>query len=241
VTFTVFPAVDLKDGKCVQLLGGDPKNVSISIDDPILAAREWVEQGAGALHLVDLDGALKGVRVNAPLVRRILTELDAFTQLGGGIRDSQSARELLDTTLDRVIIGTAALREPEIITEISREFGAERVMASIDSAGGEVVCEGWKKPSGVTPMQWGETFKDMGAGSLLYTDVDREGRLDNVDTAVLGELVNELDIPIVFAGGVTTLDDVEAVRDAGASGVVIGSAIYAKKISLPDALELQED
>ncbi len=239
--FKVFLAVDLKNGKCVQLVGGDPSCVMTSIDDPVAAAREWVEQGAIALHVIDLDGALDGKRVNAGVIERIVTEFDVFTQLGGGIRDVPTAGELLDLGTDRIILGTAALREPGIVDKLSREFGPSRVMVSIDSSRGEVVGSGWKEGSGRGPLWWGRVFSESGAGSLLYTDVDREGRLRNVDVSTLSVLVQEIEIPVIFAGGITTVRDVEKVKETGAAGVVIGSAIYAKRISLPDVLELQED
>jgi len=240
VSFTVFPAVDLKGGKCVQLVGGDPSRVRFSMDDPLDAARVWVEQGARALHVIDLDGALKGKRVNANVVRRIVSEFDVFTQLGGGIRDVRTASELLGTGVNRVIMGTAALRDPGVVERLVQECGSERVMVSIDTSGNEVVGSGWREGSGREPLWWGELFQDAGAGSLLYTDVDMEGLLDGVNTGTLSKLVEALKIPVIFAGGVTTIEDVAAVKNAGAAGVVIGSAIYAKKISLPEALAMQE-
>ena len=183
----------------------------------------------------------RGQRQQTPCLCGILGRSSKLTQIGGGIRDIKTAEELLDTGVNRVILGTAALKEPDIIGELSREFGPSRVMVSIDSAGGEVVGKGWKEGSGKTPLIMGGLFQGKGAGSLLYTDVDREGRLENADTSTLSKLVDSLEIPVVFAGGITTVNDVEKVKKAGASGVVIGSAIYAKKISLPDVLELQED
>ena len=234
--FEAIPAVDLKGGRCVQLVQGNPGTELVSLPDPVSIAREWVDQGAKTLHLIDLDGAIHGKRENAPIVRDICRQCDARIQIGGGIRSIADVEDMFGIGVDRVIVSTAALKNPEFVRQISDEFGRKRVMVALDSAGGEVIIEGWTVRSGLRPVDLGMKFEELGAGSILFTNVDTEGLLGGIDITPTAELVRSVNIPVIASGGITTLSDIAAVRDAGAKGVVIGSALYLGRFTLAEAI-----
>lgn len=229
----VIPAVDVKDGECVQLVQGK-EGTGKQYGDPVEAATAWTEQGADLLHLIDLDGALEGRRRNAPVIQRIARETDAEIQVGGGVRSVDDAKELFSLGARRVIMGTAAVEDPEIVSEAS-DYGD--IMVSLDASGGEVVVEGWKQGSGLSLRELAPRFEEVGAESILYTDVDQEGLMDGVDPEPVRSLVEEVSIPVVASGGVTTTDDVGALRRAGAWGVVIGTAFYEGRLTYKQAVE----
>jgi len=235
--FTVIPAIDLKGGKCVQLVQGVPGTEIVSIDDAVEVAAGWVGQGAKTLHIVDLDGALSGNRRNAYIIEEIIAKFDVDTQVGGGIRDFKTAKYLLEMGVDRVILGTAAIRNPELVTQLSAEYGSDAVMVSLDSKGGEVVIEGWTASSGKYATEIGHFFSKIGAGSILYTNVDVEGLLKGVHEDPVRSLVESVDIPVIASGGVTTLDDLVKIKNTGAAGVVVGSALYKGLFTLREAID----
>ncbi len=231
--FEVIPAVDVQDGQVVQLVGGE-RGTETTYGDPVEAATEWVEAGAETLHLVDLDGAFEGERVNAPAIEAILDACDVPVQLGGGIRTAADAMALLDSGVDRVILGTAAVENPEIVAEIS-ETHPESVLVSLDAKDGEVVVSGWTEGTGLDPTEAASRYEELGAGGILFTNVDVEGRLDGVRTDPVEDLATSVDIPVVASGGVATIEDIRALRDAGAAAVVVGSALYEGKFTLAEA------
>jgi len=232
--FEVVPAVDMQDGEVVQLVQGE-RGTEKTYGDPVAAAREWVERGAETLHLVDLDGAFEGERANADAVERILDAVDVDVQLGGGIRTADDAADLLDRGVDRVILGTAAVETPEIVAEISAEYPGS-VTVSLDAKDGEVVVSGWTEGTGLDPAEAAVRYEELGAGAILFTDVDVEGRLAGVQTDRVREVVEAVEIPVVASGGVATLDDVRALRDAGAAAVVVGTALYEGRFTLEEAM-----
>jgi len=237
--FEVVPAVDVQDGQVVQLVGGE-RGTGKAYGDPVDAAERWVDAGARTLHLVDLDGAFEGERANAEAIAAVVEALDAVdapvdVQLGGGIRTVADATTLLDAGIDRVILGTAAVENPDIVAEIS-ETHPDSVLVSLDAKDGEVVVSGWTEGTGLDPAEAAGRYADMGAAGVLFTDVDVEGQLDGVRTDPVARLVEAVDIPVVASGGVATLDDVRALRDAGASAVVVGSALYEGRFTLAEAL-----
>ncbi|WP_129114096.1 1-(5-phosphoribosyl)-5-[(5-phosphoribosylamino)methylideneamino]imidazole-4-carboxamide isomerase [Halegenticoccus tardaugens] len=231
--FEVVPAVDVQGGEVVQLVQGE-RGTEKRYGDPVEAARRWVDEGARTLHLVDLDGAFEGERKNAPAVESILGAVDVDVQLGGGIRTAADAISLLDRGVDRVILGTAAVETPEIVEEIGAEHPGA-VMVSLDAKAGEVVVSGWTEGTGLDPVEAAARYEDLGAGAILFTDVDVEGRLAGVRTEGVRRLVGAVDIPVVASGGVATLDDVRALREAGASAVVVGTALYEGEFTLREA------
>jgi phosphoribosylformimino-5-aminoimidazole carboxamide ribotide isomerase len=233
--FEVIPAVDLQDGEVVQLVQGE-RGTEKRYGDPIGAARKWVEQGAETLHLVDLDGAFEGERANADAVERVVASADVDLQLGGGIRTVEDAVDLLERGLDRVILGTAAVQNPDIVAAISEQHPGS-VVVSLDAKDGEVVVEGWTEGTGLDPAEAAERYEDLGAGAILFTDVDVEGRLEGVQTEPVRDIVEAVDIPVVASGGVAAIDDVLALREAGAAAVVVGSALYEGEFTLEEARE----
>ncbi len=232
-SFEVIPAVDLQDGEVVQLVQGE-RGTEKRYGDPVEAADRWLTAGATSLHLVDLDGAFEGDRKNADAIDSILETVDVPTQLGGGIRTAHEAVQLLERGLDRVILGTAAVKKPELVQEISA-IHPDSVVVSLDAKDGEVVVEGWTEGAGISPVEAAERYEDLGAGAILYTNVDVEGRLEGVAVEPVEELVEATEIPVIASGGVASLADIEALADAGAAAVVVGSALYEGKVTLTEA------
>ncbi len=241
MTFEVIPAVDMKNGKCVQLVQGVPGSEMISIDDPVAVAIDWISRGAKTLHLIDLDGAIEGERKNSPAIERIVNKckpLGVQIQVGGGIRSFDNATELLNIGVDRVILSTAAVNKPMLVKELSDAFGREHITVALDSRDGKVSIEGWKKQSEFTAVQMGKRFEELGAGSILFTNIDTEGLLSGVDTKPTEELVKSVGIPVIASGGVTGLNDLVALRNTGAMSVVVGSALYTGRFTLEEAINI---
>ncbi|MFC6941258.1 1-(5-phosphoribosyl)-5-[(5-phosphoribosylamino)methylideneamino]imidazole-4-carboxamide isomerase [Salinirubellus sp. GCM10025818] len=235
--FEVVPAVDVQDGQVVQLVGGE-RGTGKRYGDPVEAAQRWVDAGARTLHLVDLDGAFEGERANASAIERVVEAVGDGTgvQVGGGIRSSEDARSLLDSGVDRVILGTAAVEEPGIVAEISETY-PESVLVSLDAKGGEVVVSGWTEGTGIDPAEAAVRYEELGAGGILFTDVDVEGQLEGVRTEPVRRIVEATSIPVVASGGVASVEDVRALADAGAAAVVVGTALYEGRFTLREAQE----
>jgi phosphoribosylformimino-5-aminoimidazole carboxamide ribotide isomerase len=233
--FEVVPAVDMQDGEVVQLVQGE-RGTETRYGDPVAAAERWVAAGAATLHLVDLDGAFEGERANADAVEAVVEAVDVPVQLGGGIRTAADAADLLDRGVERVILGTAAVEQPALVGDIAADYPG-RVMVSLDAKGGEVVVSGWTEGTGLDPADAAARFESAGAGSILFTDVDVEGQQAGVQTDVTGRVAEAVDIPVVASGGVASLDDIRALREAGAAAVVVGTALYEGAFTLDDAME----
>jgi len=235
-SFTVAPAVDVEDGEVVQLVQGE-RGTARRYGDPVTAARRWLDAGAEVLHLVDLDGAFEGERANAAAIQRVVDAVppDVSVQLGGGIRTVEDALELLDAGLDRVILGTAAVETPAIVEEIDRER-PDSVVVSLDAKEGEVVVDGWTEGTGLAPADAARRYEALGAAAILFTNVDVEGRLEGVRAAPVRALADAVSIPVIASGGVASIEDVLALRDAGADAVVVGSALYEGRFTLEEAL-----
>jgi phosphoribosylformimino-5-aminoimidazole carboxamide ribotide isomerase len=231
--FEVMPAVDIQDGQVVQLVGGE-RGTETTYGDPVEAATEWVDAGAETLHLVDLDGAFEGDRENATAIEAVVQACDVPVQLGGGIRTVSDATALLDGGVDRVILGTAAVENPDIVAEISEDY-PESVLVSLDAKDGEVVVSGWTEGTGIDPAEAAQRYEELGAGGILFTDVDVEGQLAGVRTEPVTRLAEGVDIPVVASGGVATIEDIRSLRDAGADAVVVGSALYEGQFTLAEA------
>ncbi|MFB6165512.1 MAG: 1-(5-phosphoribosyl)-5-[(5-phosphoribosylamino)methylideneamino]imidazole-4-carboxamide isomerase [Haloarculaceae archaeon] len=231
--FEVVPAVDVQDGQVVQLVGGE-RGTGRTYGDPVDAAARWVDAGARTLHLVDLDGAFEGERANADAVEAVVDAVDVDVQLGGGIRTYDDAADLLERGVDRVILGTAAVENPDLVAEISADYPGA-VLVSLDARGGEVVVSGWTEGTGLDPAEAAGRYADLGAAGVLFTDVDVEGQLEGVRTEPVRRLVEAVDIPVIASGGVAAVDDVVALREAGASAVVVGSALYEGEFTLEEA------
>jgi phosphoribosylformimino-5-aminoimidazole carboxamide ribotide isomerase len=204
--------------------------------DPLSCATRWLNEGATALHVVNLDGAFGASSKNAELITEVIRKTGVEIELGGGIRSLDDARRWLETGVDRVIISTLATQDPECIRTLSREFGSDRIMPGVDAKGGQIAVHGWQETAG-DYLSWAKRFEELGAGSLLYTNVDVEGLQQGVRFEPVKRLIDHVGIPVVVAGGVSARSDVAGLRSAGASGAVLGSALYSGKISLKDALE----
>lgn len=235
-----FPAIDLKDGQCVRLFQGDMDRVTVFGDDPPGQAKGFADAGAQWLHVVDLNGAVSGRPVNDEAVSGILDMVDIPVQLGGGIRDMQSIDFWLDRGVRRVILGTVAVRDPDLVKQACARHPG-RVAVGIDARDGMVAVEGWTELSEITGLDLAKKFEDCGAAAIIYTDIARDGAMDgpNIDATV--ELANAVSVPVIASGGVSSLDDLEALKDAGAGlleGVISGRALYDGRIDLAAAVGL---
>jgi phosphoribosylformimino-5-aminoimidazole carboxamide ribotide isomerase len=233
-SFEVIPAVDMQDGQVVQLVGGE-RGTETEYGEPVEAATEWIEAGAETLHLVDLDGAFEGERANDAAIEAIIEACDVELQLGGGIRTVDDATGLLSRGIDRVILGTAAVENPEIVERISQSHPGT-VVVSLDAKDGEVVVSGWTEGTGLDPAEAATRYERLGAGAILFTDVDVEGQLEGVRTEPVERLADAVDIPVIASGGVASIDDIRALKGAGASAVVVGSALYEGEFTLDEAI-----
>jgi phosphoribosylformimino-5-aminoimidazole carboxamide ribotide isomerase len=221
----------------VQLVGGVPGTEVVALDNPLEQAERWVNEGADHLHIIDLDGAILGKRVNAPILAQIVEKLDLYTQVGGGIRTKEDVRTILDLGVDRAILGTAALKDPDMVSSLAEEHGSDRIMVALDVRRGDVTTEGWQRTLGKKAVDLGRLFEEKGAGSILFTNIDVEGRERGIDLEPTHNLVQALKIPVVAAGGVTSIEDVLALRNIGAAGAVAGTAIYTGKLSVRQTLQ----
>jgi phosphoribosylformimino-5-aminoimidazole carboxamide ribotide isomerase len=231
----VFPAVDILDGRCVQLVQGK-REAATFFGEPRDCAKKWLNEGADSLHVINLDGAFGNAVRNAALIRDLVRDTGVSIQLGGGIRSTGDAAGWLEAGVERVILGTVATSTPDIIQTLSDEFGSSRIMAGVDARGGEIVIEGWQKTAG-DYLIWAERFESLGAGSLLYTNVDVEGLQGGVNFPPVKALLDRVHVPVTVAGGVSSVDDINGLAQMGVYGAVLGSSLYSGRIRLRDALE----
>ncbi len=235
----VFPAVDILCGRCVQLVQGR-RDTATDFGTPVECARRWMREGGRHLHIINLDGAFGDSRRNAAVLREMIEEIGIPVQLGGGIRSFDDAAGWLELGVERVILGTSAVREPELITRLADQFGSRRIMAGVDARQGKIAVEGWEKTAG-DYIDWGRLFETMGAGSLLYTNVDVEGLQRGIAPEPVARLIASVSLPVVVAGGISSPPDITALKAIGAHGIVLGSALYSGKLSLRDALEAADE
>jgi len=219
-----YPAIDLRSGRAVQLVGGVPDRERISLDDPLAAAAHWVSLGFRALHVVDLDGALD-TGDNRAVVQRIITTSRVPVQVGGGIRTDEAVADWLNTGATRVMAGTRAVEDAEWLRRTSRAW-PDRLLVAADSRDGAVLTRGWTTASGVRIESFLESLGGLPLAGVLVTDVGREGRLAGIDAGRFAELVHASPLPLIAAGGITSLDDLRALERAGAAGAVLGMALY---------------
>jgi phosphoribosylformimino-5-aminoimidazole carboxamide ribotide isomerase len=236
----LFPAIDLKDGQAVRLLRGEMKSATVFNDDPAAQARSFAAAGFRWLHLVDLNGAFEGRPANAPAVEAILEAVDLPVQLGGGIRDMATIERWLELGIRRVILGTVAVKNPELVREACRAFPG-RVVLGIDARGGKVAVEGWAEVSEIAALDLARRFEDAGAAAIVYTDIDRDGALQGANVAATRALAEALETPVIASGGVASLDDLAAflaIAEVGIEGVISGRALYDGRIDPAAALAL---
>ncbi len=231
----VWPAIDLRGGKCVRLRQGDYQQETIFAQDPAAVARQFADAGAKHLHIVDLEGAREGLPVNLPSVQEILAAVDIECELGGGIRDEQSVREIFDFGLSRLVIGTSALTDPEWFRLACRQ-NPGRLVLGIDARDGRAATDGWLQTSNVTAIELARQFANEPLAAIIYTDIATDGMLRGPNVAAMAEMQAAVDVPIVASGGVTTIDDVARLAAAGLAGCIIGRALYEGTLSLAEAI-----
>jgi len=233
----LYPAIDLKDGQCVRLLKGAMEKATVFNDDPAAQARAFVAEGAEWLHLVDLNGAFAGKPVNAAAVEAILAEVDVPCQLGGGIRDMATIEGWLARGLRRVILGTVAVENPDLVRQAARAFPGQ-VAVGIDARGGRVATKGWAEETEVQVTDLARAFEDAGVAAIIYTDIDRDGAMQGPNVAATAALARATSIPVIASGGVSSLADLIALRDCGAplDGAISGRALYDGKLDLRAAM-----
>ena len=235
-----FPAIDLKDGQCVRLFQGDMDQVTVFGDDPADQAKGFADAGAKWLHVVDLNGAFSGRPVNEDAVSGILDRIDIPVQLGGGIRDMQTIDFWLDRGVRRVILGTVAVRDPDLVKQACKRH-PDRVVVGIDARDGMVAVEGWTELSEITGLELAKEFEDCGVAAIIYTDIARDGAMDGPNIEATVGLANAVSVPVIASGGVSSLEDLEALKAAGTGlleGVISGRALYDGRIDLAAAVGL---
>ena len=231
----VIPAIDIRGGQCVRLTEGDYARETVFDADPVRVAVRWAALGARRIHVVDLDGAREGQQVNAGLVRKIVQTVHCAVQTGGGIRDLETLRATLDGGVNRALLGTAAVKDPELLRE-AIALARERLIVSVDARDGLVRLEGWTEATGLSALAWVGQLASMGVERVVYTDISRDGRLEGPAFALYERLTAETSVAVIAAGGVTTTDDVARLSQCGVEAAIIGRALYTGDIDLVDAM-----
>ena len=239
----IYPAIDIRGGRCVRLTEGRFDAETVFADDPAEMALQWAGMGAEFLHLVDLDGALAGEGKNVPVIERILKRVTIPVQLGGGIRNLQTIEKLLELGVTRLILGSAAVKNPELVQEACKKFPGH-IAVGIDAKKGEVAIEGWGQGSGVAATELAKKMASFGVETIIYTDISRDGMLSGVNVESTAALARACGVPIIASGGVASIEDirrVKAVESDGVQGCIIGKAIYTGAVDLKEALALAKE
>lgn len=238
----IFPAIDIRGGKCVRLTEGRFDQETVFADNPVDMAVRWANEGARFLHVVDLDGALAGRSVNLGIVEEIVRTVKIPVQLGGGIRTLENINEVLNAGVSRVILGSVAVRQPELVRKACSEYG-EHIVVGIDARDGQVAVEGWGVSGGIGAEDLAKRMAEAGVARIIYTDISRDGTLSGVNAEATASLARVAGIPVIASGGVSSLADIEAilkVEAEGVEGVIVGKALYTGNIRLADALSIAQ-
>lgn len=235
----IWPAIDLRGGRCVRLKQGDYRRETVFSEDPVAMARHWVELGARRLHLVDLDGARDGLPGNLPSVEAIVRAAGIPCELGGGIRSEGTVRELLDLGLSRLVIGTLAIRQPDWFRRMCRQFPG-RMVLGIDARDSRVATDGWLETSDVDAVDLAHQFDGEPLAAVVYTDIATDGMLAGPNVEAMARMQAAVDLPVVASGGVRSAEDVARLAAAGMAGAIIGRALYEGTLTLPDAIRAGE-
>ena len=231
----VIPAIDIRDGRCVRLAQGDYARETVFGEDPLAMAQRWASMGARRVHVVDLDGARDGQQANAAIVRGIAGALDVPVQTGGGIRTMQTIEATLGAGVDRVVIGTAAVKDPAFLRD-AIAFAGDRLIVSVDARDGRVALEGWTEATDLDAVTFIEQLRDHGVRRIVYTDIARDGVTDGPNFAMYERVTRVLGIPVIAAGGVGSVEDVRRLGECGVEAAIIGRALYTGDIDLVEAL-----
>ena len=231
----IYPAIDIKDGKCVRLLQGRFSDVTVYGDSPADMAQKWESLGGEFIHVVDLDGALKGAGVNADCIREICARVSVPVQTGGGIRTMEDIESRLNIGVNRVIIGTKAVSDSEFVKKAVDKYG-EKIVIGIDAKDGRVAIEGWEKTSDFTAVEFAKKMVALGVQTIVYTDIATDGTLSGPNVAAMREMAAAVNADIIASGGVGSLDDILSLKDTGVEGVIVGKALYTGHIDLAEAV-----
>lgn len=231
----IFPAVDLRDGKCVRLYQGDFASTEVVAEDPVDTALNFKNEGAEYLHMVDLDGALNGEIKNLSVISNVINETNMPIQLGGGIRDLETIDKLVEEGISRAIIGTSALKNPKVVKEAVKKYG-DKIAVGIDAKDGLVATEGWINVSKVNYIDFAKKMEDIGVSTIIFTDVSRDGTLTGPNIEKTLKLKDSVSCNIIASGGIKSMDDIIKLKSNGVYGAIIGKAIYNGNISLKDAI-----
>jgi phosphoribosylformimino-5-aminoimidazole carboxamide ribotide isomerase len=233
----LIPAIDLMNGNIVRLTHGDPKTAKVydQFGGPVETAKKWMEEGAGKLHIIDLDAAL-GFGDNLSVIDEIVENIDLPIQVGGGIRKTETAEKLLKLGVSQVILGALAFNDPKAVTQIQQEFGAESVIVALDNRNGKIMVEGWKTATGQGIKEAMEKFAALGVKAFLVTSITKDGTLSGPDVDMLREVCQYPEVEIIAAGGIGGLDDLRALKRVGVAGAVVGRALYEGRFTLKEAL-----
>lgn len=237
----IYPAIDIKDGRCVRLMQGDAKRETVYSHNPVEVARMWQDMGARFLHIVDLDGAFHGQSQNIGIIKEIIKSVSIPLQIGGGIRTIERIDDYLhDPKVARVILGTSAITQPELLMEAVEKYG-NRIAVGIDAKDGRVAIRGWVEKTQTDSVEFGKRLYSMGVDTVIYTDITRDGMLSGPNISATRVMIDETGLNIIASGGISTLKDIESVKRIGAAGAIIGQALYTGAMKLRDALEYEED
>lgn len=233
----VYPAIDIRGAQAVRLIEGDYDRETVFDADPVDPARRWAHAGASWIHLVDLDGARDGVRTNADAIRRIVDAVPCRLELGGGLRTIHDLEAAAELGVERMIIGSAAVTNPAVVSDAVRQYG-DRIAVGLDARNGMLATHGWREQSDVSALDAARRFADVGVRHIIFTDIARDGKLQGPNFAALSDMIDNVDAGIIASGGISSLEDVAAVRDCGAVGVIVGAALYHRAFRLEDALAI---
>lgn len=232
----IYPAIDIIDGACVRLVRGDYSKKTKFADDPCKVAKKWESDGGEFIHIVDLDGAKSGTMPNFELICRIAAAVNVPIEVGGGIRNMEAVEKYLGGGVERVIIGTSALNDPEFVDEAVRRFGG-RIAVGIDAKDGMAAVNGWEEVSSVPAVELAKKMSGLGVKNIIYTDIATDGMLNGPNVAAMAEMVSAVpDVNIIASGGVTSAEDVAALRETGVEGAIIGKALYTGRITVAAAM-----
>lgn len=233
----LYPAIDMKDGHCVRLRQGEFDNITVYCEQPFKVAEYFQKSGASFIHLVDLDGALRGHSVNEESIRKIVRTVDIPCELGGGIRTMEDIERILGYGINRVIIGTKAVNSPDFVKEAVEKFGSDRIVVGVDAKNGMVAVEGWEQISDRTASSMCSEMKKYGVRHIVYTDISRDGMLTGPNVEMTKKLTDDTGLDVVASGGVSSMEDLKNLADAGIKGAIIGKAIYEKRVDIAQAVK----
>ena len=233
----IFPAIDIKDNKCVRLLQGDFDKVNVYGNDPSLMAKKWEDKGAKFLHMVSLNGARGEGNVNDESIKKLLSTVNIPIQMGGGIRSKERVKELLDLGVDRVILGSVAIKDKDLLKDLISQY-KEKIVVSVDAKNGKVAAQGWEEVSDINSLDFCKELEKIGVKTIVYTDISKDGMMIGPNFDIYEKLSKETNLDIIASGGVTSIEDVKKLKAMDLYGVIIGKSLYENKIDLKEVLDL---